>query len=71
MTKTQLLKRLDELAKGQSNNAAQVIGHMKDIDDYNEFVATEAMLTVGSGIIDSLNNLSLILLELLPKEEQS
>ena len=68
-TKAQMFERIKELVDQQSKNAKQVIGHINQLDDLEIQVLTEAVLATGTGIMDTLNNLALILCEMLPGED--
>lgn len=66
----QLLERMKHTADSYTQQLGQLAKHVDKMQDYNTAVIAEAVTTSGCGIVDALNNLSLILLELLPEEAQ-
>lgn len=66
----QLLERMKHTADSYTRRLGHLAKHVDKMQDYNTAVIVEAVTTSGCGIVDALNNLSLILLELLPKEAQ-
>lgn len=69
MTKAQYIKRIEMAAKIQRDNVVRAIDRASEMNDYNSAAIAEAVLVVGSGVMDALNNIALIMCEMLPKEE--
>lgn len=70
MDRGQIIERIRQTSNGHLNNIKNVTEHIKMMDDTDNMIFAEELLAVGACIIDSLNNISLILCELLPKEDE-
>lgn len=69
MTKGQLIERIKHATETHTDNIKDMAKYMRNMDScYNAAIA-HAITLSGSGIVDALNSIALILCEMLPKEE--
>lgn len=68
-TKAQMIERIKRTAEQQNENTKQAVEHINLMNDPEIQVLSEVVLTTGTGIIDMLVNLTLVLCEMLPKED--
>lgn len=68
MTQEQMLKRIKNSAEIYVDKMDKMAVHANKIQNYDSVVLVEAISVSGSGIVDALNNIAIILCETLPKE---
>ena len=66
-TKAQMIERIKTVAEQQNENAKRVVEAINQVDDFEIQTLATAVVTTGMGIIDTLNNLALILCKTLPE----
>jgi len=69
MTKTQLLARIERVVELQNENMEMAVEQINQLEGLEIQVLAKTVLAVGTSIIDALNNITLLLLETLRKED--